>query len=106
MKKLMKMIFPLTVAGLLISSAPAVGQGRTKGYCRQPVPRSGQYRFIDKNHNGICDRAEQRMKTKPGRNFVDKNGDGICDNRKNNAGFKGQGFGQRNGPGYCRRYAD
>jgi hypothetical protein len=57
-------------------------------------------KFVDANHDGICDNYQTRLKNGHGANFVDKNGDGICDNRQNG----GQGKGNCTGCGMGRQY--
>ena len=38
-------------------------------------------KFVDNNHDGVCDNHQAKMKNGKCSNFVDKNGDGICDKK-------------------------
>ncbi len=64
-------------------------------------------KFVDNNHDGVCDNHQAKMKNGKCSNFVDKNGDGICDKKaacqgKCNPNGCGMGCSQKGqGQGNC-----
>ena len=99
MKTLKRITLAMALMSLIFSQAYSqkVPANKTEKDARasQTMNAPAPGKFVDNNHDGVCDNYQSRIKNGHSANFVDKNGDGICDNRPN----AGEGRGNPNGCG-------
>lgn len=89
MKSYVKALVLATMTVFVFSQG--FGQNAVKGTSDNSATVSVvQCKFVDNDHNGICDNHEVKGKNGQCANFVDKDGNGICDNCGKNANA-GQG---------------
>ncbi len=107
MKTLKRITMALAFLSIIISQtyAQKIPANKTEKDARalktMNAPAPGK--FVDNNHDGVCDNHQGKMQNGKCANFVDKNGDGICDKKaecqgKGNPNGCGMGCGQK-GPG-------